>query len=786
MNYFPVPANEQERLKALRRHDILDTLSEPEFNRITELAAMICDVPISLVTLVDEKRQWFKSVLGLDVHETHREISFCTHVIMETELLEVPNTMQDHRFSDNSLVTGPPAIRFYAGYPVIDQEGFALGTLCVADLKERHLTDEQKRALQLLAGQVMELITERRQKQELMSFQKMFNLANDLVFMGGDDGVFKRVNQAFTRLLGWSEDYLLNTATFEFVHPDDIAVTVSQLERLAMGEPKVSFLQRFKTVTGEYKCIEWTCIPQSASGIVFGTGRDVTEKLKLERTLARTRDMLERTNTVARVGGWELDLRKQKLYWTPVTKDIHAMPADYEPTLASTLEFYKPGESRELITAAINNAVSMGTPWDLELQIINARSKEVWVHVIGNAVFEDGVCRRLYGTLQDIDDHKRVEIALMQAVNTQKELNKELKEKAALVQEQDKTIQDIKEYKFLADSIPEIIWTSNPDGTMEYYNRYWFDYTGMTLEETAKFGWAFILHPDDIEKDYLDWTHCLNTGTPYQSEVRFKRKTDGTYRWHLARALPMKNDKGEVIKWFGSCTDIDEYKRALILENKISQFEDFNRIIAHNLRGPAASIEMLLNMINDEEIAEEKDALFNMLKTSSFTLNDTLDELMKVLEVRNNKNMAYDQCFLPEMVAITDAMLKGQIVATKAQITTSLQVPVMMFPKMYLESIFYNMVSNSLKYSKPGVPPEIHISSKTEDGRIVLEFSDNGLGIDLGRHGQNMFKLNSVFHKGYDSKGVGLFMTKTQIETFGGKITVESEPNVGTKFTIVF
>lgn len=786
MNHSPVPANEEERLKALNRYEILDTLSESEFDRITELAAMVCDVPISLISLIDEKRQWFKSALGLDVRETPREISFCRYAIMDSVLMEVLDATLDARFEHNSLVTGPPDIRFYAGYPLVDPEGHALGTLCVIDRKERHLSDKQQRALQLLAGEVIDLIVERRHKQELVNFQKIFNLSNDLVFVGGDDGYFKKVNPAFTRVLGWSEDYLLNTSTFEFIHPDDVAGTALQMERLGEGEPTVNFLQRFKTITGQYKTIQWTSTPEPVTGNIFGIGRDVTEKLKLEKTLDRTRDMLERTNKVARVGGWELDLRKQKLYWTSVTKEIHGMPADYEPSLTSGLEFYKPGESREMITAAINNAISKGTPWNLDLQITNALGKEIWVRVIGNVVFEDGVCKRLWGTFQDIDDHKHVEIALMQAVISQKNLNKELKEQVALVQKQDKTIQDIQEYRFLADSIPEIIWTSNPDGSLDYYNRYWFDYTGLTLDETAKFGWPAVLHPDDIEKDYLLWANCLASGTPYQSEVRFKRKSDGAYRWHLSRALPMKNDKGKIVKWFGSCTDIDEYKRALNLENRISQFEDFNRIIAHNLRGPAASIEMLLKMIEEEETAEEKDTLFGMLKTSSFTLNDTLDELMKVLEVRNNKNMAYDQCFLPEMVTVTDAMLKGQIVATRAKITTSLQVPVMLFPRMYLESIFYNIVSNSLKYSKPGVPPEIQISSKTENGRVVLEFSDNGLGIDLGRHGQNMFKLNSVFHKGYDSKGVGLFMTKTQIETFGGKITVESEPNVGTKFTIVF
>lgn len=782
----PVPVNEKERLKALDDYEILDTLSEHEFDRITELAAIICNVPISLVSLVDEKRQWFKSVLGLDVKETSRDISFCRYAIMDNELMEIADATKDLRFQNNILVTGQPGIRFYAGYPLVDPQGHALGTLCVIDRQTRELTKSQKRAMQLLAEEVIVLIVEHRQRHQLRSFEKLFTLSNDLVFVGGQDGFFKKVNPAFQRILGWDEQHLLNTSTLEFIHPDDIERTLFQLEKLSQGEPTVNFLQRFKNVSGKYRTIQWTSTPEPATGNIFGIGRDVTEKIKMEKALARTSEMLERTNRVARVGGWELDLHKQSLYWTSVTKEIHGVPANYIPNLVTAIDFYKIGESRDKITEAINKAVTNGIPWGLELQITNAKGKDTWVRALGNVEFENGVCKRVYGTFQDIDNYKRSEIALRRSVATQKKLNEELQVQVNLVQTQDKTIQDIHEYKFLADSIPEIIWTSKPDGSPDYYNRYWFDYTGLTLQETKSFGWPMVLHPDDVEKDGKKWHYCLDNGTPYESEIRFKRKADGLYRWHLSRALPMKNEHGEIVKWFGSCTDIDEFKRALNLENRISQFEDFNRIIAHNLRGPAGSIDMLLGMIAEEEEADEKENLFGMLKTSSITLNETLNELMKVLEVRNNKNMTYDLCYLPEMVTFTDAMLKGQIAAKKATITTNLQVVTMKFPKMYLESIFYNMVSNSLKYSKPGVAPQIDITSKIVDGRVTLQFSDNGLGIDLTRHGQNMFKLNSVFHKGYDSKGVGLFMTKTQIETFGGKITVDSEPNVGTTFTIVF
>jgi len=146
VNVLPVPKNEKSRLKALHDHQLLDSLNEYEFDRITELASIICEVPISLVSLVDEHRQWFKSSVGLDAKETDRELAFCGYTIMDTSIFEVEDATKDDRFKDNALVTGDPHIRFYAGYPVFDEQGYALGSLCVIDREPRKLSAKQKRA----------------------------------------------------------------------------------------------------------------------------------------------------------------------------------------------------------------------------------------------------------------------------------------------------------------------------------------------------------------------------------------------------------------------------------------------------------------------------------------------------------------------------------------------------------------------------------------------------------------------------------------------------------------
>jgi hypothetical protein len=158
----PIPENEAQRLAALREYRILDTAAEQTYDDITALAAYLCNVPVAMISLVDESRQWFKSKLGLNECETPRDVAFCAHAILQTEPLIVRDALKDTRFSDSALVTRSPHIRFYAGFPLATSEGLALGSLCAIDRRPRQLSAKQKTAMQALARQVMTLLELRR------------------------------------------------------------------------------------------------------------------------------------------------------------------------------------------------------------------------------------------------------------------------------------------------------------------------------------------------------------------------------------------------------------------------------------------------------------------------------------------------------------------------------------------------------------------------------------------------------------------------------------------------
>lgn len=199
-----IPDNEVERLHALYEYEILDSAEEGDFDAVVKLASSICGTPISLISLIDHNRQWFKASVGVNQRQTTREIAFCAHAIHQDELMVVHDAQKDDRFSDNPLVVNDPHVRFYAGMPLITPEGYKLGTICVLDQIPHELTEGQKAALHVLAKQVMTLLELRKRNKEL---RKLTDMNKQLLSIIGHD--IRSPLNSLLGLLELSEKYNL-------------------------------------------------------------------------------------------------------------------------------------------------------------------------------------------------------------------------------------------------------------------------------------------------------------------------------------------------------------------------------------------------------------------------------------------------------------------------------------------------------------------------------------------------------------------------------------------------
>jgi signal transduction histidine kinase len=232
-------------------------------------------------------------------------------------------------------------------------------------------------------------------------------------------------------------------------------------------------------------------------------------------------------------------------------------------------------------------------------------------------------------------------------------------------------------------------------------------------------------------------------------------------------------------------------KRILARTNHLTkqnkQLEEFAYMVSHNFRAPVSNLHSLIDIYKEEEDPKTKDLLLEKFEITVTNLTSTLNDLLNGISVKNDtkkekQNLVFNTCFLNAVESF-----QGDIIKSGALITSDFsKAPSIDYSAMYLESIIQNLLSNALKYSSPLRTAKIHFQSHIINDEIALIVSDNGLGIDLKEHGKEIFGFNKVFHKHPDAKGVGLFLTKAQVEGMGGTITVESTVDVGTKFKIIF
>lgn len=295
---LPQPSNEDKRLEALKKLNVLDTMPEKQFDDITKLASVICGMPVTLISLVDESRQWFKSKIGTERSETPRSLSFCQYAIMGDDVFEVENTLKDPRFAVNPAVTGQPYIRFYAGAPLKTQDGYVIGTLCVMDVKPNKLSDTQKEALAILANEVITNMELRRERNKAMGENILITESNELlnafiengpsmISMKDLDGRYIYLNSNAANSIGKDVSELIGLTIYD-LREKEIGDEVTRNENEVKQSGKTT---RNEYLIGDKHYVSYTFPLVNKEKEVYGVGtisNDITLAKKNESALEKS------------------------------------------------------------------------------------------------------------------------------------------------------------------------------------------------------------------------------------------------------------------------------------------------------------------------------------------------------------------------------------------------------------------------------------------------------------------------------------------------------------------
>jgi PAS domain S-box-containing protein len=360
----------------------------------------------------------------------------------------------------------------------------------------------------------------------------------------------------------------------------------------------------------------------------------------------------------------------------------------------------------------------------------------------------------------------------------------------------------VEEFEFLIDFIPHIVWKALPDGKVIFYNKQWFEFTGISQEEGTQGLWKMSPHPDDQERTIKAWQNSIKTGENYNIEHRIASK-DGMYRWIHSRALPLKDHEGNILMWYGTATDIHDektYLEELVWIQKQLQernkeltrinvdLDNFVYTASHDLRTPILNLASLLSLLQEELETREKEGttktILDMMKQSIDRLEKTINELSEIAKLQKEKENQEDVSF-QEMYEEVYHDLEHLINKTGAEVHTDFQQGQIYYPPKHLRSVLYNLLSNAVKYTAPKRKPLIRLSTYAKNERACLTVADNGLGLDK-RQQAKLFQMFTRIHTHVEGTGVGLYMIKRIVENNGGNISVESEPEKGTTFTVCF
>jgi len=501
---------------------------------------------------------------------------------------------------------------------------------------------------------------------------------------------------------------------------------------------------------------------------------------------ALSREKLDVVIDASELGTWELDMKSGQIETSPRFSQIFTGKVTKDFTLAKTRQQIHP-DDMEKRNLAHKQARETGILY-FTGRIIWPDKSVHWIESKGK-VFYDSLGAPAYtiGTVQDITDVKL---------------------------KQDNLYKSEQKFRMLADSMAQHVWTSDKEGNLNYFNKSVYDYSGLNPEQVATDGWIQIVHPEDRQANIDAWTKAVKDGTDFILEHRF-RNAHGQYRWQLSRAIPQRDELGNIQMWVGTSTDIQQQRsftdelenrveqrtleliqKNLELESMNKELQTFAYISSHDLQEPLRKIQTFCHLIAKSESKNLSSAglnYFERMRKSAERMQNLINDLLAYSRT-SNPEKTFEHVDLEIVMQEISEEISEELLQHNASINIDAAINVKVIPYQF-KQLLYNLISNSLKFKRTNISPEISLRGTVFNGDHkflnsdlqyhVLTFEDNGIGFEQ-KHAEKIFEVFQRLHTKdhYEGTGIGLSIVKKIIDNHDGLITAEGSLNSGAKFNI--
>jgi len=660
-------------------------------------------------------------------------------------------------------------------------------------------------------SELQEVVTTQANKilKSKIEFNTIFEQASVGITHIDDCGKFIATNQRFCKILGYTLEEMKASNFTALTHPDDIEGNLIQLADLRTGRISDFTLEkRYFHKNGSiiwakvhvYPLIDADDNKKSYITII----EDITDKKLAEENITKSETRFKSLFEDSPVALWEEDFSSVKKHLESLgligknKEDVLAFLNSNPDQISHCISLVKiininnecltlhyPKTKEELMDN-LENLLDSEIRDTFIAQLVAISQGQKYISMDSKVIKSDGELRDIslrWSVMRGYEESLERVIISTEDITVRKATEEII-------------INSQRKIESLVNAIDGIVWECDYDTYLfTYVNKKAEEITGYSLEEwlsDPEF-WRNTIHPEDKDEVVKYCYEQSRINKQYDFEYRMIAK-NGAVIW-IRDIVNVIHENGKPVSLKGIMIDITNKKRAekelsdsfdLVTEQN-KRLLNFSYIVSHNLRSHASNIQAISNLIETVESDDERMEMIEMLQKVSSALNESMTNLNEVVNIQTNTNLVKRSLNLRENIEKIIDILSEQVSLKKAEIQNNVDPDIFVtYNPAYLESVLLNFLSNALRYSHPDRTPIITLDCKKANGNLKLIISDNGMGIDLQRDGSKLFGMYKTFHKNPDSKGIGLFISKNQIDAMGGSVVAESEPNVGTTFIISF